>query len=140
MSDLLPGPTSNPDSQAYWDAAQEERLVIRKCNACGQPHFMPRYLCPSCWSTDLEWVQASGRGTVHSYSIVRRASAPEFASQVPYVIALIDLAEGPRMMANILGDDALQTRIGDQVEVCFQEREGGRKIPQFRRVPGGKEH
>ncbi len=137
MSGLLPAPVINPDSSAYWNAAQEERLVIRKCSACGELHFMPRFLCPACWSTELEWVQASGRGTVHSYSVVRRASAPEFADRVPYVIALIDLEEGPRMMANILGEDALQVRVGDAVDVCFEEREGGKKVPQFRRAAQG---
>lgn len=140
MSDLLPAPIVNPDSAAYWEAAREERLVIRKCNSCSTLHFMPRYMCPACWSTELEWVPASGRGTVHSYSVVRRASAPEFADRVPYVIALIDLEEGPRMMANILGTDALQVRIGDAVDVCFEAREGGQKVPQFRRAEQSEEN
>ncbi|WP_151448722.1 Zn-ribbon domain-containing OB-fold protein [Lacisediminimonas profundi] len=140
MSALLPAPVTNPDSQQYWQGAQDERLLIRKCKFCGVLHFMPRYLCPSCWSTDLEWIQASGRGTVHSYSVIRRASDPEFSDRVPYVVALIDLEEGPRMMANILGDDALDIRIGHQVAVCFEERAGGAKVPQFRRSASKEEN
>jgi uncharacterized OB-fold protein len=63
---------------------------------------------------------------------MHRAAIPVFATRVPYVVALIDLEEGPRMMANIVGDDALHTKIGDRVSVCFEERAGGSKLPQFR--------
>lgn len=129
----LPPPVSNPDSQVYWDGARENRLLIRKCKSCGTTHFMPRHLCPSCWSEDLEWIEASGRATVHSYTVIRRAPLPEFAEYVPYLVALVDLEEGPRMMANILGADALDTKIGDQVEVCFEERGENAKVPQFAR-------
>jgi uncharacterized OB-fold protein len=131
MNNGLPSPISNPDSRAYWEGARQDRLMIRKCKACGATHFLPRYLCPACWSIELEWIQASGRGKVHSFTIIRRAPLPAFAGKVPYVVALIDLDEGPRMMANILGDDALQTRIGDPVEVRFEERGEGAKVPQF---------
>ena len=94
---------------------------------------MPRYLCPSCWSTELEWVQASGLGVVHSFTVIRRAPMKEFDRLVPYVIALIELDEGPRMMTNILGEDALDTRIGDRVKVCFEQRGPDAKVPQFAR-------
>ncbi len=131
MKQELPAPVVNPDSREYWEGANSGRLMIRKCRSCQRTHFMPRYLCPTCWSPDLDWIQASGRGTVHSFTVIRRAPLPEFADRVPYVVALIDLEEGPRMMANILGEDALQTRIGDRVEVRFEDRAGGTKIPQF---------
>lgn len=130
MSQELPVPTSNPDSKAYWDAARDEKLMIRRCSSCAELHFMPRYLCPHCWSTDLEWIRASGKGTVHSYSIVRRAPMEAYAPRVPYVVALIDLEEGPRMFSNIVGDNALETEVGSRVEVCFETR-GDSKIPQF---------
>lgn len=136
MNQNLPPPIVNPDSQAYWDGAREDRLMIRKCKSCGTAHFLPRYLCPACWSTELDWIPASGRGTVHSYTVIRRAPLPEFIDRVPYVVALIDLEEGPRMMANILGDSALDTRIGDQVEVCFEQRGESAKVPQFMRRSG----
>lgn len=132
MTPLLPPPTSNADSQTYWQAAAEDRLLLRRCADCGEIHFMPRLLCPSCWSDKLEWFDAAGRGTVYSFSIIRRASDPAFAHLCPYVVALIDLAEGPRMMANIIGQTALSVRIDDPVEVVFQPREGGTKVPQFR--------
>jgi len=134
VSERLPLPVANPDSAPYWEGARSDRLLIRKCRACGALHFMPRHLCPHCWSDDLEWIEAGGRGTVHSFTVIRRAPMESFAPRVPYVVALIDLDEGPRMMANVLGDDALETRIGDAVRVCFEDRGDGAKIPQFRRA------
>jgi uncharacterized OB-fold protein len=127
----LPLPVANADSKPYWDAARERRLVIRKCKACGELHFMPRHLCPVCWSEQLEWVDASGTGTVHSFTVIRRASDPAFAPLVPYTVALIDLDEGPRMMANIVGANALAVKIGDRVQVAFEDRGGGAMLPQF---------
>lgn len=95
---------------------------------------MPRHLCPHCWSDELEWVQSPGNGEVHSFTIIRRASDPAFASRVPYVVALIELDEGVRMMANVLGDDALDVGIGDRVQLDFEDRGDGAMLPQFRRT------
>lgn len=131
MDSTLPKPISNADSAPYWQGARESKLLIRKCNACGELHFMPRHVCPHCWSDDLQWIEASGKGTVHSYSIIRRASDPRFADLVPYVVALVDLEEGPRMMANVLGDNALDTKIGDALTLIFEDRGDGDQLPQF---------
>lgn len=135
----LPTPVANADSTVYWNAARERRLVIRKCRSCSQLHFMPRHLCPVCWSEDLEWVDSKGTGTVHSFTVVRRAPLATFAARVPYVVALIDLDEGPRMVTNIVGDDALEVRIGDPVKVEFEERGEGAMVPQFRRTAAVEE-
>ena len=131
MESSLPLPVANADSLPYWNAARERRLLIRKCNACGALHFMPRHLCPACWSDQLEWVEARGTGSVHSFTIIRRAPMAAFAPRAPYVLALIDLDEGPRMMANVLGEDALSVRIGDRVKVTFEDRGEGAMVPQF---------
>jgi uncharacterized OB-fold protein len=138
MDTALPRPTANADSKPYWDAARERRLVLRRCKACGTLHFMPRHLCPECWSDQLEWVPSGGKGAVHSYTVIRRPSNPAFAAQAPYVVALIDLDEGPRMVANVLGDDALAVRIGDRVEVTFEDRGDGALLPQFRRAEAAR--
>ena len=135
MESSLPLPVANADSLPYWNAARERRLLIRKCKTCETLHFMPRHLCPACWSDQLEWVEAKGTGSVHSFTIIRRAPMAVFAPRAPYVLALIDLDEGPRMMANVLGEDALSVRIGDRVKVTFEERGEGAMIPQFQRVP-----
>ena len=134
--DALPQPVANADSLPYWNAARERRLLIRKCGECAALHFMPRHLCPTCWSDRLEWVQAKGTGSVHSYTVIRRASLAAFTPRTPYVVALIDLDEGPRMVANVLGDDALAVQIGDRVAVIFEDRGDGAMLPQFKRVAG----
>jgi uncharacterized protein len=130
----LPFPEPNADSRPYWEAARAQRLLIRRCKACGETHFMPRHACPKCWSDELEWVDSQGQGTVHSFSIVHRASLPEFASQVPFVVALVDLDEGPRMFANVIGAGALDVAIGERVRVVFEDRGDGNLIPQFTRA------
>jgi uncharacterized protein len=132
----LPQPIPNGDSLPYWSAARENRLVIRHCKTCGAKHFMPRYLCPKCWSDDLEWVESKGWGSVASFSIVHRAPTPIFAAIAPYVVALIDLDEGPRMFANVVGEDARAVSIGDRVRVIFEDRGAGAVVPQFVRVAG----
>jgi uncharacterized protein len=108
--------------------------MIRHCRTCGAKHFMPRHLCPKCWSNDLEWVESRGLGIVHSFSIVYRAPTPIFAAIAPYVIALIDLEEGPRMFANVIGENARAVSIGDRVRVVFEDRGDGVMVPQFSRV------
>lgn len=123
-------PTANADSAPYWNAAKEDRLVIQKCRDCGHLFFLPSHLCPSCWSDQKDWVDAKGAGTVHSFSIIHRAPLPSYRDDVPYVVALIDLAEGPRMMSNIVGEGALDVEIGSPVTMCFEER-GDAKVPQF---------
>jgi uncharacterized OB-fold protein len=102
--------------------------------SCGARHFMPRLLCPSCWSDRLEWIESKGQGTVHSFSIIHRAPTPVFAKQAPYVIALIDLDEGPRMFSNIVGESALSVSIGDRVCVTFEDRGSEATLPQFVRA------
>jgi len=128
-----PRPVANADSRAYWEAAAREELLLKRCTACGKHHFPPRYLCPSCWSDALEWATSEGKGVVYSFTVMHRAPMPAFAKRVPYVVALIDLEDGPRMMANIVGDDALRTEVGDRVRVCFEDRGAGAKLPQFAR-------
>jgi uncharacterized protein len=130
----LPVPVANADSLPYWNAARERRLLIRKCSACESLHFMPRHLCPVCWSDNLEWVESKGSGSVHSFTIIRRAPIAAFNAHAPYVVALIELDEGPRMVANILGEDALSVEIGDRVNVTFEDRGEGALVPQFTRV------
>lgn len=132
----LPRPVPNGDSLPYWAAARELRLLVRQCKACGARHFMPRHMCPECWSDQLEWIESRGFGSVHSFSVVHRAPTPAFAANAPYVIALIDLDEGPRMFANVLGADALEVAIGDRVKVIFEDRGDGAVMPQFQRDKG----
>lgn len=137
MSRELPVPIVNADSAPYWEGARCNKLLLQRCIDCQTFRFFPRYLCTQCGSDQVEWIEASGGGTVHSFTIVHRAAFPEFQAQTPYVVALIDLAEGPRMMTNIIGDDALGIEIGEAVKVVFEARgSDSAKVPQFCRLAG----
>ena len=131
MTSELPGPLISPDGAPYWQAAAEGRFEIQQCGDCGTYRFPPSHLCRNCGSDNTSWVAASGKGTIYSFSVLHRAPTQEFRGRVPYVVALIDLDEGPRMMANIVGDGALECAIGNSVEVCFEDRAEDTKVPQF---------
>ena len=131
----LPAPVVNADSAPYWEGASDNKLLLQRCSDCGTLRFFPRYLCTECGSDNTGWVEAAGRGTVHSFTVVHRAAFPEFQERTPYVVALIDLEEGLRMMSNVVGADALGVAIGDAVTVEFEDRgDDGAKVPQFRRA------
>lgn len=136
MSDQLPNPIISPDGAPHWAAAREDRLVLQTCSDCNTPRFIPRHLCQECGSDRHDWRDASGSGVIHSLTTVHRGPTAAFRANTPYVVALIDLAEGPRMMTNIVGANADQAKIGDKVTVCFEERQDGAKIPQFQLVEG----
>lgn len=116
-----PLPVIDAGTKPFWDAARDHRLSIPRCNACGKHHFYPRELCPHCHSDDLQWVDVSGKGEIYSYTIARKPAGPVFAGDVPYVIAMIALDEGPRMLTNIITDDVESVRIGDRVTVRFDD-------------------
>jgi uncharacterized OB-fold protein len=121
----IPAPEANPETKPFWDAAVEGRLLIKKCVTCGQVHFYPRAICPFCGSDKTEWVTASGRGTVYSYSVMRRVP-------IPYALAYVTLEEGVTMMTNIVDGDLDAIRIGQRVTVAFKPSEGGPPVPMFR--------
>ncbi|MFJ8465475.1 Zn-ribbon domain-containing OB-fold protein [Streptomyces swartbergensis] len=125
-------PEPDAFTRTYWEAAAEGRLLIRRCRACGRAHHYPREFCPHCWSEDVTWEPASGRATLYTWSVVHRNDLPPFADRTPYVAAVVDLAEGPRMMTEVVGmGSAGELSAGAELEVAF--REG---IPVFRVVPG----
>jgi uncharacterized OB-fold protein len=126
-------PTPDLETQPYWDAAREGKLLIKRCAACGRAHFDPRPFCPHCWSDDVEWEQASGKATLYTFTIVRRNDLPPFPERVPYVAAVVDLDEGPRMMTNVEGCDADEVEIGMALTVAFRD-EGDFSIPVFRKA------
>lgn len=126
-----PLPVIDPGTEPFWNAARAHRLSIPRCRSCGRHHFYPRELCPHCHSDDIEWCDASGRGTVYSYTIARRPAGPAFAPDVPYVLALITLDEDVRMLTNIVTDDVEAVRIGSRVEVRFDDVTTEVTLPKF---------
>ncbi|MCU1344057.1 MAG: hypothetical protein JWL70_323 [Acidimicrobiia bacterium] len=125
-------PTIEDEGRPFWDAAREGRLVIMRCNACGDAYMYPRPFCPKCWSDDVSWEDASGRGTVYTYSTVFMNDLPPFGSRLPYVAAAIDLEEGPRIMSNLVECDPADLRVGMAVEVTFTELTPEITAPVFR--------
>jgi uncharacterized protein len=120
-------PVVTAETQAFWSAARAGRFVVPVCTACGRAHWYPRALCPFCASDKIEWRQASGRGTIYTYSVMRRAKEP-------YCIAHVTLAEGPTMLTNIVDGDFDALRIGQAVTVVFRETDNGPPVPMFKPV------
>jgi uncharacterized OB-fold protein len=125
-------PTPDAETQPFWDAAREARLLIKRCRACGRPHFYPRPFCPHCWSDDVEWEEASGRATLYTFSIVRRNDLPPFNERVPYVAAVVDLDEGVRMLSNVVDCDLDDVVIGMPLAVAFRAETDEISVPVFR--------
>ncbi|MEU3280928.1 Zn-ribbon domain-containing OB-fold protein [Streptomyces antibioticus] len=113
-------PEADAFTRAYWDAAAEGRLLIRRCGDCGRAHHYPREFCPYCWSESVTWENASGRATLYTWSVVHRNDLPPFGGRTPYVAAVVDLAEGPRMSTEVV--DVREPRVGMVLEVRFRER------------------
>jgi uncharacterized protein len=125
-------PTPDPSTEAYWQAASGGTLLIKRCDACGRHHFYPRPFCPHCWSDRVDWVAASGRATLYTYSVVRTNGLPPFADRVPYVAAIVELEEGPRMMTNVIDFDEDDLRIGMDLTLAWRPLEGELTAPVFR--------
>lgn len=126
-----PQPVIDPGTKPFWDAAREHRLSIPRCNSCGQHHFYPRELCPHCHSDDLDWTDVSGKGEIYTFTIARKPAGPAFAEDVPYVIAMIALDEGPRMLTNIVTDNVEAVNIGDRVTVRYDDVAPDLTLPKF---------
>ena len=127
-------PVTDRSTEEFWAAATGGRLLVKRCRTCGRAYFYPRPFCPRCWSEDVAWEEASGRGTVYTWSIVRRNDLPPFSERVPYVTAIVELDEGPRIMTNIVDTAPADVRIGMAVEVTFQPLGEDLRYPVFRAV------
>ncbi len=118
-------PSVNMETEAYWEATKKGKLLIKKCDDCDKTHFYPRAICPHCSSSNTSWIEASGKGKIYSYSVMRRA-------QIPYAMAYVTLDEGVTMMSNIVECDLNAVHCGQDVEVTFRETEGKQALPVFR--------
>lgn len=131
----LPIPTPNADSRPYWDAAQQGRLAVQHCTACGTVQAVPRGCCGACQSPALEWRDSALRGMVASFSVVHRGPTTAFRDATPYVLALVDIAGGVRLLLNIIGPSREDAQIGEEVEIVFEQRgEAGFRMPQAQRI------
>ena len=127
-----PLPAVTLETAPYWEGCKQHELRIQKCAACANYQFYPRIYCSKCFGDRVEWVEASGRAKVATFTIVRRPVSPAFADDVPYVVALVTLDEGPTMMTNIVGCPPEKVEIGMPVAVTFEDWTPEISIPKFR--------
>jgi uncharacterized OB-fold protein len=125
-------PTIEAESKPFWDAAKEGKFLILRCNTCGEAHHYPRPFCPSCWSEDVAWEEASGRATLYTWSTIFMNDLPPFGSKIPYVAGAVDLEEGPRVMTNIVGVEPDQLQAGMALVVDFEALNDDISAPVFR--------
>lgn len=134
MSDRIehkPAPHPTPESQAYWAGAAEGRLRLQRCASCGTVRHYPQLLCVQCYSREAETVDASGRGTVHSWTVAHHAFHPAFKADLPYTLVIVDLAEGPRAMGRLDPTSQGLLHIGMPVQISFPRNEEGVPLPVF---------
>lgn len=129
-----PVPPVDPDTRPFWEGCKRHELLLQRCDDCGAFRYPPRQFCGRCFSDNTQWVRASGRGTVYSYTVIRQIGHPAFRDQVPYVVAYVDLEEGVRMMSNIVQCPPERVHIGMPVEVVFEEVTDLITLPKFRPV------
>jgi uncharacterized OB-fold protein len=127
-----PLPRVDEESRGCWEALARHELYFQRCRDCGLRRFYPRALCPACLSSATDWVRASGRGTVYSFTVTHQNQAPGFREELPYVLALVELEEGPRVMTNIVGCPPERVCIGLPVEVVFEDVTPEITLPKFR--------
>jgi uncharacterized OB-fold protein len=129
-----PLPTPSPESKRYWEGCRNHELWLPFCRNCEALYFYPRDFCPTCFSWDIEWRKASGRGRIHTFAIQHRAWHPGWQDEVPYVTALVELDEGPRLYTNIIGidPDPSQIHCDMPVEVIFEDVTEEIALPKFK--------
>ena len=134
----LPAKAAEPNSEnlQFFEGAEQGRLVLPRCTACGFVIWFPREICPECGSQDVDWFEASGSGSIYSCTVTRRVPG-SWGKATPFVLAYVELDEGPRVMTNIVDCDPEQVAIGDRVEAVFEEatdRDGnpGQPLLRFR--------
>jgi uncharacterized OB-fold protein len=125
------GPRVDEESKGFWEACRRRELCVQRCRSCSTLRYYPRAVCPRCLSADTEWVRCSGRGSVYSFTVTHQNQAPAFRDRLPYVLAYVELDEGPRLLTNIVDCATDAVRIGMPVEVVFEDVDEI-AIPRFR--------
>ncbi len=123
-AEKYPAPEPNPETEPFWAAARDGKLMLKRCTECNELHYYPRTICPFCFSDETDWVEASGTGTIYTYSVMRRVPSP-------YAIAYVTLDEGVTLMSNVVDHDFDDLRIGQRVKLVFKESASGQPIAMF---------
>ena len=130
MHERKPVPRPAAESVPFWEGAKAETLLLPHCRSCGRFWFPPSQRCPHCLSSDFSWRESAGRGRIYSFVVYHRVYHPAFEADVPYAVAIVELDEGPRLLANIIGTAPDAIRCDMRVRVVFETR-GDQTIPQF---------
>lgn len=123
----LPTPSVNVETEPFWEGTSRGQFLLKKCQACGEFHYYPRTFCPFCHSDETRWVPSTGKGTIYTFSTLRRV-------KVPFTLAYVTLDEGVTVLTNIIECDAESIEIGQSVEVVFRENDDGYHLPFFKPV------
>ncbi|MBI4242039.1 MAG: Zn-ribbon domain-containing OB-fold protein [Candidatus Rokubacteria bacterium] len=134
MPPAKPLPTADQESREFWAGVKARQLKLQRCLGCRRFRFYPRAVCPHCLSGQAEWLAASGKGTVYSFTVCHRPAGEAFAAEVPYIVALIDLAEGVRVMSNLVRCQPAEARVGMPVEAVFEDLSDEIALYKFRPV------
>ena len=124
-------------TEPFWDATREQRLLLPWCRTCGQAFWFPRETCPRDLSPDLEWREAEGGGTVYAASVMPKPGNPAMAGREPYVVALVELDEGVRLMSNVVTADPSAVAVGDRVALTWEPLSDGRNLYLFQPAGAG---
>jgi uncharacterized protein len=127
-----PIPIPDELSAPYWRGAREGRLVLQRCSGCGEHQFYPRPFCLACRGSELEWVDATGRGRLHTFSVVHRTADRAFAGDVPYAFGVVELDEGPRLTVNVVDTPLESLRCDMPVRLVFTDVDDEIALPNAR--------
>lgn len=128
---VKPRPRTSPDSRPFWDGCKAHRLLLPTCRDCGKPHLPPGPVCPHCFSDALDWREASGEGTISTFVVVHRDWFPAFRADIPYNVVQVELDEGPRLTASVVGLDGRSLAVGQRVRVMFDDVDATLTLPRF---------
>lgn len=126
---------SDPDWEPFWTGCKRGVLLIQHCARCENFRYPPSPICHSCLSPDYRWVEASGKGTLYSFVIAHRALDPYWKGELPYLVAVIELAEGPRLLSNLVDARFDEVQIGMAVRVIFEPLIEEIVVPRFKPIP-----
>ena len=129
-----PLPKINADTKEFWEGCKEHVIRVQKCGDCGLVHWPPSFICPQCHSRKTDWIASTGKGSVYTFVVNHIAYHPAFQEDLPYVVAVVELDEGPHLITNIVGCDPSEVRCDMPVEVVWDDITNEFSLPKFRPV------
>jgi len=134
MSYDKPLPQINADTKEFWEGCKQHLIKIQKCGDCGTLRLPPSFLCPRCHSRNMDWITSTGKGSVYTFAVNHVAFHPAFQGELPYIVAVVELEEGPHLLTNVVGCDPPEVRCGMPVEVVWDDITDEFSLPKFRPV------